>query len=183
MNHAQLVAVLAEAGLSSAAAPATVDGTTLTIDTPAGIGMQYGHCPVVEGQTLTNQIAQRPPASTDTGDCVVVEQRPVVAAQVPPGLDMQLLAGVAVEVAGMSPNQERDFQSAFPWAASLALTMPRFIRSYEMTRVNGAPAMLLNTAGRRGPNYELLWTAGGRAFTLTGYGNSADAARLAASIR
>ncbi|MHB1862608.1 MAG: hypothetical protein ACYCVL_06505 [Gemmatimonadaceae bacterium] len=182
VNRNGLRTIFTEAGLSGTALPAAIDGATLTIDTPAAINARYGHCPVDEGQTLTNQIAQRPPASPDNGDCVILEQRPVVTAQIPPGLDMQQLAGVAVEVAGMSPNQARDFQQAVAWPAALALTMPRFIRSYQMVQVHGASAMLLNTAGRRGPTYDLLWTAGGRVYSLAGYGSSADAVPLANSM-
>jgi len=145
--------------------------------------VRYGHCPTLEGQTLTNQIAQRPPPDVQIADCVILEQRPVVAVQAPSSLDMARLTGIALEVAGMSPNQAADFQRVLPWQAALALTMPRFMRAYDTTSVNGAPAMLINTAGRRGPTYELLWTAGGRAYALTGYGNSADAVGIAASIR
>ena len=183
VSRAQLQTIMTEAGQSGADVPAAVDGATLTIDTPASIRTQYGHCPVFEGQTLTNQIAQRPPPSAEGGDCIIIDERPVVTVQAPPALDMARLTGIALEVAGMSPNQAADFQHAFPWAAALALTMPRFIRSYDTVTVNGAPAMLLNTAGRRGPNYELLWTGGGHVYALTGYGNSADAVSVAASMR
>ncbi len=178
----QLRTIMSEVGQSSGAVPASVDGQTLTIETPAAVVASYGHCPVFEGQTLTNQIAQRPPPTAESGDCVILEQRPVVTAQAPAGLDMAQLTGIALEVAGMSPIQMAAFQRSFPWAAALALTMPRFMRSYDTVSVNGAPGMLLNTAGRRGPNYELLWTAGGRVYRLTGYGNSADAVGLAKSV-
>ncbi|MDE3215772.1 MAG: hypothetical protein KGO03_05195 [Gemmatimonadota bacterium] len=182
VDRGQLQTVMSEVGQSSGAVPAGVDGQTLTIDTPAAVIASYGHCPVVEGQTLTNQIAQRPPPTAESSDCVILEQRPVVSAQAPPGLDMAQLTGIALEVAGMSPIQMAAFQRAFSWAAALALTMPRFMRSYDTLSVNGAPAMLINTLFRRGPTYQLLWSAGGRVYVLTGYGNSADAAGLARTV-
>ncbi len=182
VDLAQLRTIMTEAGRSSDAIPAPVNGQTLTIETPAAVIARYGHCPALEGQTLTNQIAQRPPPSAENADCVILEQRPVVTAQAPAGLDMTQLTGIALEVAGMSPVQMAAFQRAFPWAAALALTMPRFMRSYDTVSVNGSPGMLINTAFRRGPTYELIWTAGGRVFRLTGYGNSADAADLAKSV-
>ncbi len=182
VNRNRLRTIMTEAGQGSANLPASVDGAPLTIETPAAVTARYGHCPAEEGQTLTNQIAQRPPPSAASADCLVLTQRPFVAAQAPPGLDMGQLTGIALEIAGMSPDQAAAFQRAVPWAAALALTMPRFMRSYDSVSVNGAPGMLLNTAGRRGPNYELLWAAAGRVYTLTGYGNSADALAVAASI-
>lgn len=183
VSRAQLQTIVTEAGRTGVVLPPAIDGATLTIETPAGIRAEYGHCPVDEGQTLTNQIAQRPPPSADNGDCVILEQRSVAAVQAPPGLDMNELTGIALEVAGMSPNQMRDFQRAIPWAAALVLTMPRFMRSYDTVVVNGAPGIMLNTAGRRGPTYELLWAAGPRVYSLTGFGSSADAVGLANSIR
>lgn len=182
VDRGQLQTIMAEVGQSSGAVPASVDGGTLTIETPAAVIARYGHCPALEGQTLANQIAQRPPPTAEGADCVILDQRPVVTAQAPAGLDMEQLTGIALQVAGMSPVQTAAFQHAFPWAAALALTMPRFMRSYDTVSVNGAPGMLINTAFRRGPNYELLWTAGGRVYRLTGYGNSADAVSLARSV-
>jgi hypothetical protein len=182
VNRAQLQTVMTQAGELDPTVPTSVNGEALTIDTPAAVVAQYGHCPIVEGQTLTNQIAQRPPPIVEGGDCVILEQRPIVSAQAPPGLDMRQLTGVALEVAGMSPVQAAAFQRAIPWTGGLALTMPRGMRSYDTVTVNGAPAMLLNTAARRGPTYELVWTTAGRVYTLTGYGNSGDAVTLAASI-
>jgi hypothetical protein len=177
-----LQTIFREGGLSDVNLPATLDKATLSVEAPAGIRATSGHCPMDDQATLTDQLAQRPPPSMDNGDCVVIEERPVVKADVPPGLDMQQLTGIALEVAGMSPNQQRDFQRIFPWQAALALTMPRFMRSYEVVDVNGVPAMLLNTAGRRGPTYALLWTTGGRAYSLTGYGSTGDAVPIANSI-
>ena len=183
VDLAKLRTIVAEAGQSASDIPASVDHSDLTITTPAAVRLQYGHCPSLEGQTLTNQIAQRPPPSTESADCVILEQRPFVQASAPPGLDMERLTGIALEVAGMSPVQRTDFQHAFQWPAALALVMPRFMRSYDTTSVNGARAMLVNTAFRRGPNYELVWTAANRVYVLTGYGNSADAVTLAASVK
>lgn len=182
VNGGTLRTILREAGQSGIPVPAAIDDSVVTIETPAAIVARYGHCPVFEGQTLTNQIAQRPPPSAESADCVILEQRAPVAARAPHALDLNRLTGIALEVAGMSPVEAAAFQRAFPSTAALALTMPRFIRSYDTVTVNGARGMLLNTGGRRAPNYELLWTAGGRVFTLSGYGSSADAATLAASV-
>lgn len=60
--------------------------------------------------------------------------------------------------------------------------MPRFTRSWETVSVNGAPGMLLNAAGRRGPTYALIWSNKGIVYSLTGYGSPGDALPLAKSI-
>jgi hypothetical protein len=68
------------------------------------------------------------------------------------------------------------------WKSTLAISLPRNLRSIEAKEVNGAHAMLLITAGRRGPTWELVWARSGMVYALTGYGNSADAIALANSI-
>lgn len=182
VDSQKLELTMREAAQSGASVPASVNGDTLAIETPPAVIARYGHCPALEGQTLTNQIAQRPPPAADQADCVILEQRPVIAARAPAQLDLTQLTGMALEIAGMSPAQAAAFQHAFPYTAALALAMPRFIRSYDTVSVHGAPGMLLNTAGRRGPTYELLWVAGDRVYVLSGYGNSTDAVGLANSI-
>jgi hypothetical protein len=182
VDRSRLRTILAEAGSSGALAPASVDGTTLTLDTPAGIRAQYGHCPAPVSITLQAQLTSQPPPSADYGDCAVLLERPIVAARVPVGLDMARLTGIALEVAGMSPKQSADFQHILDWRAALALRMPRFIRSYNVVQIAGVPGMLLSTGGRRGPDYELIWVRAGRVHTLAGYGSASDAVPLAASM-
>lgn len=181
--RSRLQSILGEAGLSRTRVPASVNGATLAISTPAGVLARYGTCPARARGTLTDQIAQRPPPSTDYGDCIELTQRPVVSARVPAGLDMRQLERIALEVAGMSPAQSADFQRVLGWQSALTLRMPRFIRSYKVIRVGGSPAMLLNTAGRRQPTYVLIWAASGRVYTLAGYGSASDALPLARSLR
>jgi hypothetical protein len=178
----ELQTIFTEAGRSGLTVPTGVDGAALTFSTPAAIRAEYGHCPTPEAPSLRNQIATRPPPSADNSDCVILLQRPVLTARVPAGLDMAQLTGIALEIAGMSPNEARDFQAMLPWPASLSLTMPRFMRSYDRVTVHGGPGILLNVLSRRGPTYELIWAAQGRVYTLTGYDNAATAVPLADSM-
>ncbi|MFI5399279.1 MAG: hypothetical protein ACHQ9S_27435 [Candidatus Binatia bacterium] len=175
----QLRTILREAGQPTAKLSPALEGGGVTIRTPRAIRAQYGHCPPPVANTLQGQIQGPPPPSTDYGDCVVLTQRPPASASVPTGLDVAQLVGIALELAGMSPNQARDFQKTFDWQSALSVSVPRFIRSYEMVDVGGAPGMLLNTAGRRGPSYVLIWAKGGMLYSLAGYGSSGDAVPLA----
>jgi hypothetical protein len=107
----------------------------------------------------------------------------VTSPVVPPGLDIQELATIALELSGMSPNQTRDFQHTFDLRSTLSMSLPRSTRSYDAVQINGQPGMLVTTGGRRGPTYQLMWASGGTVFTLAGYGSSADAVPLANSAR
>jgi hypothetical protein len=181
VNRSQLETIFREAGIASVSLPPSLNGTRVSIRTPRAIRAQYGHCPLPVANTLQGQIQGPPPPSTDNGDCVVLIESPPTSAQLPPGLDMQQLVAIGLELSGMSPNQRQAFQKMFSWQSALSMSMPRFMRSYDSVTVNGAPGMLLNTAGRRGPTYELFWTKNGTVFSLTGYGSSANAVPLASS--
>lgn len=182
VNLTQLQTIYREAGETSAPLPASLNGTRVAIRTPRAVRAQYGHCPAPVANTIQGQIQGPPPPSTDNGDCVVLIESPPATADIPPGLDMQHLVGIGLQLAGMSPNQTQAFQKMFTWQSTLSMSMPRFMRSYDSVTVNGVPGMLLNTAGRRGPTYELLWTKNGIVFSLAGYGSSADAVPLANSL-
>ncbi len=181
LNRSQLLTTFREAGMPSVAVPADLNGARIAIRTPRAIRVQYGHCPVDNANTLQGQLQGPPPPSTDNGDCVVLIESPPTAADLPSGLDMQQLTAIGLELSGMSPDQTQAFQKAFSWQSALSMSMPRFMRSYDSVTVNGVPGMLLNTAGRRGPTYELFWVKNAVVFSLAGYGSSADAVPLANS--
>jgi hypothetical protein len=181
VRTSQLRTILREAGKPSAELPQTLDGAVVTVRTPRAIRAQFGHCPAPVANTLQGQLQGPPPVSTDNGDCIVLTERPPTSASIPAGLDIAQLVGIALELAGMSPNQAQVFQRTFDWRSALSLSVPRFIRSYEMADVNGVPGMLLNTAGRRGPSYVLIWAKGGMVYSLAGYGSSGQAVPLAAA--
>lgn len=182
VNLAQLQTIYREAGNASQSLPASLNGARVAIRTARAVQAQYGHCPVPTANTLQGQIQGPPPPSTDNSDCVVLTESPPVTADRPPGLDMQQLVAIGLELAGMSPNQRQAFQKMFSWQSALSMPLPRFMRSYDSVTVNGAPGMLLNTAGRRGPTYELLWTRNAIVYSLVGYGSAADAVPLASSL-
>ena len=182
VNRDQLRTILAEAGVSGAALPESLQGAHLTVRTPRAIRARYGNCPAPVDRTLQGQLVGAPPPATDNGDCIILAESPAATADVPAGLDMDQLTGIALELSGMSPAQAKLFPAVMDWRSSLLLSVPRFVRSCDPRELNGAHALLLNTAGRRGPTYALLWTKAGMVYALTGYGNPGDAVSLANSI-
>lgn len=183
IDRAQLRTMLTEAGHPPGALPASLHGSTLTIETPAAVRAQYGHCPEAVSTSLQNQIIGQPPPTTASTDCIVLTERPIASAVVPPGLDMRQLVELSLEVAGMSPRQAADFQHSFDWPVALTLSLPRFMRSSDTLHVDGAPGLLVNLGGRRGPTYELIWAKDGMVYSLEGYGSTADGLSTARSVR
>ena len=102
---------------------------------------------------------------------------------VPSGLDVGNLAQIGLETGGMTPSQAHDFLQTVDWKATLSMSVPRFLRSYEEVKVSGTRGTLLSMAGRRGPGYTLIWAKNGIAYTLTGFGDSSQAVGLADSLK
>jgi hypothetical protein len=178
----QLRTIYAEAGKKSIRLPDAVDGSRVALRTPRAIRIQYGKCPAPVTNTLQNQIQGTPPPSSDNASCVALVEGRAVAADVPPGLDMAPLMEIALEVSGMSPVEATTLLHRLGSMSTLAVAFPRNLRSFEIQDVNGAPAMLLISAGRRGPTWELVWAKDGVVYALSGYGNAGDALPLARSV-
>ena len=183
VNRAQMLTIFAEAGKTTVQLPQSLDGAKVTIQTPRSVRSRYGNCPAPVANTLQNQIQGPPPPSTDNGDCVILLESPVSSVDIPSGLDMEPLLEIGLELSGMSPNQALVFEKTIDWKSSMGLSMPRFLRSYDSVEVNGTRGILLNTGGRRGPTYQLIWAKNGMVYSLSGFGNSGDAVPLARSAR
>ena len=83
----------------------------------------------------------------------------------------------------MNPSQAHDFLQTVNWKSTLTLTVPRFLRSYQVVTADGVQGMLLTMAGRRGPGYTLVWAKNGLVYSLVGFGDSSQAVELADSLK
>ena len=182
VNRSQLQTLLVQAGHRDVSVPPSLEHASVAFESTRGARVQYGNCPAPVANTLQAQIQGPPPPSTDNASCIAINEVPVASMTIPPALDTSAVMELALEVAGMSLKQAHDFRRLFAWPAAAVIAPPRGIRSYEIVRVGNTDAMLVITGGRRGPTYALTWVRDGIVFTLTGYGSSADAAPLAASL-
>jgi hypothetical protein len=181
VNRSRLATILREAG-EPADLPPALDGAALRLHDPRRIRIQYGHCPAPLANTVQGQLQGPPPVTPENADCVVLVEGPVTSVAAPDSLPLPRLVTIALELSGMSPTQAQAFQQRLDWKTVLGVAIPRFLRSYDTVVVRGAPGILLNAAGRRGPSFELLWVRDSMVYTLAGYGSAADALPLAVSV-
>jgi hypothetical protein len=185
VDRARLQAIFNEAGHTELVVPQSLDGASVAVHIPRAVQVQYGNCPTPT--TATNAVASNitgpTPATTEFSDCVRLREGPSPIVNVPPGLDVEHLAQIGLEVAGMSPTQSHDFLQTVDWKSTLSMTVPRFLRSYQGVKVDGVQGTLLTLAGRRGPGYTLIWTKNGTVYSLVGFGDSSEAVDLANSLK
>jgi hypothetical protein len=181
----RLRAIANEAGHQDLSLPQSLDGSKLTVQVPRSVNAQYGTCPgpTTATDAVASNIAGPTPTTTQFSDCVRLREGPSTLVNVPPGLDLANLAEIGLETGGMSPAQARDFLQTVDWRATLTMSVPRLLRSYQQVDVDGTKGTLLVMAGRRGPGYTLIWAKDGISYNLTGFGDSSEAVALGNSIK
>jgi hypothetical protein len=181
VDRARLQAIVAEAGRPDLSLPPAIDGAAVSVKLPRTVRAQYGTCP--GPPSATANVITPTPASTEFNDCVVLTEGPSPVVNVPAALNVEQLVQIGLELAGMSPNQAHEFLQTVNWQSTLGVSVPRFMRSYESVTVDGVPGTLLNTAGRRGPTYALVWANKSMVYSMTGFGDSGRAVALADSLK
>jgi hypothetical protein len=185
VDRTRLQAIFSESGHPDLTVPASLDGASVAVKIPRAVEAEYGTCPGPTNATnaITSNITGPTPASTEYSDCIRLRQSPSPTVNVPPDLDIQSLAEIGLEVAGMNTSQAKEFLQTVNWQSTLVMSVPRFLRSYQGVRVNGTQGTLLTMAGRRGPGYTLLWAKNGMVYSLVGFGDSSQALALADSLK
>jgi len=185
VDRARLQAIATEAGHPELVLPDSLDGASVAVQVPRSVQVQYGTCPgpANASKVVADNITGPSPTTTQYSDCVRLREGPAPIVNVPAGLDVGGLAQIGLETAGMTPGQASDFLHTIDWKATLTLSVPRSLRSYEVVKVNGENGTLLSMAGRRGPGYALIWTKNGIVYSLTGFGDSSQAVGLADSLK
>jgi hypothetical protein len=185
VDRSRLQEILKAAGHPEIDVPASIDGASFSVHIAHTVHAQYGTCPgrVTATNAIAGQVIESAPAVGQYADCVRLAEGPAPVVNLPTGLDIQKLAEVGLQAAGMSAEQADQFFHAVDWKSVLTLSVPRQLRSYEQVKVAGVRGTLLTLAGRRGPGYTLLWAKNGMAYSLTGFGDSAGAVALADSLK
>jgi len=159
--------------------PSSVDGSLVAVHIPKSVMVVYGHCP-----QPGNQNSQNPPKVSDLAGCVVLVEVPSPTVSVPPELNVQQLAILALQAAGMSAQDAQAFCNAVDWTSTLVLPIPRDAGSYETTNVDGVQGTLITLRGwsQGMPGYSLLWVKSGIIYSLNGFGSTDQAVPLADSL-
>lgn len=182
VDRDRLRTIYHEAAAPTGDVPPAVNGARVAMSVPRGIRLAYGHCPL-PANTLQAQIQGPPPLPSGVADCVILTEQPRATAQLPIGLAVRPLVGIALQLSGMSPNEATAFRNVFEPHAVLSMILPRFTRSSDSATVGGTRAVLLNTGGRRAPDWVLVWVAHDMVLSLSGYGSPTDAVPLARSVQ
>ena len=179
LNRDRLQGVLDELGRSDLQLPSSIDGSLVAVQIPKAVMAVYGQC----NQPGKNN-SQKPPTAAELAGCVMLAQVPSPTVSVPPELNVQQLAILALQAAGMSAQDAQAFCETVDWTSTLVLPIPRDAGSYETTNVDGVQGTLITLRGWGSgiPGYSLLWVKSGIIYSLTGFGSADQAVPLADSL-
>jgi hypothetical protein len=181
IDRTRLQDIFDQTGRADLLLPATLDGANVSVNVPRSIMVEYGDCP----EAHPAGAAQTAPAQAHSGawaDCLALQEVPSPLVNMPSDLNLQQLAEIGFQLAGMSATQARNLGQTIDWKSTLVLPIPRFASSYSQVTVNGVQGTLIEGSGRRGPDYVLVWVKNGIIYGLVGHGDSSNAVALANSL-
>ncbi len=181
VDRSRLQDVLDQAGRTDLLLPATLDGATVSVQIPRAVAAAYGNCPNHDSANRGNE-QQQPGFGKD---CVILLQAPSPVVNVPSDLNLQQLAEIALQFAGMSAVEARQFCQTIDWKSTLVLPVPPSVHSYQTVDVNGVQGTLMKTESHRnGPAYLLIWVKDGVIYAIiNGSGDPDSAVQLASSLQ
>jgi len=178
VNRSRLQSILDESGRSDLQLPASLDGAKITVDIPKAVVAVYGNCP----QIGPHMSARKP---GDWGDCIALAQVRTPSVVAPADLDIAHVAELGLQLTGMSADEARAFSQNVDWTSTLVIPIPREAASYQKVNVDGVSGTLIlqKAVEDRPEGYTLLWLKHGVIYSLTGFGDAAQAVLLADSLK
>jgi hypothetical protein len=167
----RLRAILSELGQDASMLPQSLDRATITVDIPTLVAASYGDCRSARYDPDDQE-------SIRSTNCKVLMQLPSPTIEAPPGLDIDSLAQIFLQAAGMTEQEARRFSERIDWATTLVIPIPSNATSNDIT-VDGVQGVLVES---RGSSYMLVWVKDGILYALSGMGDTSPAFQMANSL-
>lgn len=174
IDRAKAQAFLNEAGRGDLVLPATIDGADISVSIPAAVNVTFGTCPKMEDSKEFGKDYGR--LSKEYADCLVFGQIPSPIVSAPAGVDVSVLAQIALEFSGMSAEEAASLAETVDWTSTLVVPMPRDAGTYTDITVDGVTGSLIQNDSEYAPQYVLLWVKDGIVYFVSGSGADASAA-------
>lgn len=181
LDRSRLQAILDEAGRSDLQLPADVQNALIAVHVPHLVSARYGACPAASGSSGPGGEGRHRGAYPG---CTILMQVPSPTVSVPPDLNLQQMAAVGLQLTGMSPSQAETLVRSIDWTSTLVIPVPERIANSQTVSVDGQTGVLI--LQQRNPSasgYNLVWTRKGIVYSISGWGDSAQALQMADSLQ
>jgi hypothetical protein len=171
-------AILEEMGQSGIQLPDSLDGAAVSAELLTSVTAVYGNCRY-NPDAGEDPDAPRP----QKFGCTTLVQAPSPTIDAPEGLDIAQIGKAYLQLIGMSAEEAESFSQSIDWATTLVIPVPGYAE-YQDVIVDGVSGvMLLENPEYVGTPYLVLWVKNGMVYALNGYGGSAEALRIANSLK
>lgn len=178
VDRARAQSLLDSAGVVGEVLSPDLDGATIAVHIPRAVHVSLGDCSTAELRTRRGL----PLAPTGAG-CTVLVESPSPTVSLPPGLDMQKVAEVGLQLLGMSAEEARQYCQTVDWRSTLVVPVPRGQAQSRNVSVDGVQGILLTRERQQeGGHYVLLWSRQGMLYSIAGSGDGSQGLTLAAEL-
>jgi anti-sigma factor RsiW len=179
LNQERLQEVLSALGRSDLQVPASVNGSTIAVHVPKAVFVRYGSCPQRGPQN-----GQQQSAGTDATGCTAIAEVPSPIVSVPPSFEVDQLAEVALQAAGMSAEEAEAFCQTIDWTSTLVVPIPSGATSSMQVSVDSVEGTLITRTPHNGhpAGYDLIWVKNGIIYSIWGFGSAENALGVAGSL-
>lgn len=182
LDQNRLQAILDSFGRTDLQVPASINGQTIAVHIPKAAFLRYGNCAAHRSSANPAESQQNTPAGGS--NCVMLAEVPSPVVSVPPNLNINQLFEIALEAAGMSPQQAQAFCQTVDWKSTLVVPIPSRAASSVQEEVDGVEGNLI--IGRsfhgRPAEFALIWVKNGIIYSIHGFGDPQQALDLASSL-
>jgi len=180
LDRARAQSILDDAGVAGVELAPNLDGAAISVHLPRGVVVMYGDCAAFAAATADGHPSSNPPVGPN---CTVLGERPSPVVSLPPGLDMQQIATVGLQLLGMSPQEAQQYTSTIDWTSTLVVPFPRGQATSQQVSVDGVQGILLTRSrAGEGLHYVLLWSRQGMLYFVTGAGDGTQGLTLASEF-
>lgn len=181
----RIQALLEAIGRPDLVLPEALDGATVTLDIPPSVSARWGSCLVDLKASRPEGFDPDDPRSFPTPDCTSLIQMPSPTVVAPPGVDINQLGEVYLQLLGMSREEAASFAANIDWATTFVLPLPRYDVSYRTVNMDGVEATVIQDArgGQHGDYAMVIWIKDGILYALSGPGDVASAIELGNSLK
>jgi anti-sigma factor RsiW len=175
--------ILQEMGKGDIELPDFIQGQTVTADLPVSVTALFGDCQTDIEMSSTNGYDPDDTYS-DYSNCTVLIQLASPSVSAPPGLDINRIGAVFLELSGMSSEEAELFSQTVDWATTLVIPVPNYASSSEVT-VDGVQGVLVQrpASRERQTRFTLIWVKDSIVYSLNGHGSTEDALSIANSLK
>lgn len=169
----KMQAILDEMGRADLRLPEGLEGARIEINVPQVFNVVWGECAIPKETPSPN--AQ--PLHTSI-ECTTFSQMAAPTISAPPGLDLDTLGSIYLQLLGLNAQEAAAFSAKIDWATTLVLPIPTDT-IHQNVQIGTASGIFV----QKDSFYELLWTDNGMVYNLNGFGNLQTALEIAQNLK